>query len=81
MVLERVITSWDSYAEVEDSEGEGGGLKKSEVVNWYLEEIQEEIESEAELVQKKAIVEKVLDRLIYHVSLPHSYNYPHSFAR
>ncbi|CAG0901705.1 unnamed protein product [Darwinula stevensoni] len=55
-----------NFEEVGESEGEGGGLKKSEVVNWYLEEIQEEIESEAELVQKKAIVEKVLDRLIYH---------------
>lgn len=39
---------------------------KSEVVNWYLEEISGDIESQEELLEKKLVVEKVLDRLIYH---------------
>jgi len=38
------------------------------VVAWYLEQVQDVIESEEELLEKKALVEKVIDRLIYHVS-------------
>ena len=38
---------------------------KSQVVNWYLEEISGDIESQEELEEEKAVVEKVLDRLIY----------------
>lgn len=44
------------------------GVRKSEVVNWYLEQVSHLIETEAELVEKKSLIEKVLDRLIYHVS-------------
>ena len=32
---------------------------KSDVVSWYLDEIQEEIESQDELTEKRAMVEKV----------------------
>jgi DNA replication licensing factor MCM6 len=39
---------------------------KSDVVNWYLEEVSGDIESQEELLEKKILVEKVLDRLIYH---------------
>ena len=39
--------------------------KKSEVVDWYLEEISAEIDSQEELLEKKTIVEKVLDKLIF----------------
>ncbi|XP_073971809.1 minichromosome maintenance 6 [Rhodnius prolixus] len=42
------------------------GVRKSEVVNWYLEQVSHLIETEAELVEKKSLIEKVLDRLIYH---------------
>lgn len=42
------------------------GLKRSAIINWYLSELGEDIESEAELIEKKALVEKVLDRLTYH---------------
>jgi DNA replication licensing factor MCM6 len=38
---------------------------RSDVVNWYLNEISGDIESEEELVEQKLIVEKVVDRLIY----------------
>uniref|UniRef100_A0A3Q3XB74 DNA replication licensing factor MCM6 n=1 Tax=Mola mola TaxID=94237 RepID=A0A3Q3XB74_MOLML len=41
-------------------------LKKSAVVNWYLKEIESEIESEEELVNKKALIEKVLHRLVHY---------------
>nr|CAD7573393.1 unnamed protein product [Timema californicum] len=43
-----------------------GGVKRSELVSWYLEQIQELIESEVELLERKTLVEKVIDRLIYH---------------
>ena len=49
-------------------EGSSEGLKRSDVVAWYLEQVQDLIESEEELLEKKALVEKVIDRLIYHVS-------------
>lgn len=56
----------------ESQEGEEGsestGLRRSAIVNWYLSEMSGELESEAELVEQKVLVEKVLDRLTYHVS-------------
>nr|XP_002125719.2 DNA replication licensing factor MCM6-like isoform X1 [Ciona intestinalis] len=42
-----------------------GGSRKSEVVNWYLEQIADELETEQELMEKKTLVEKVLHRLIH----------------
>ena len=36
-------------------------------MNWYLKEIQEEIESVEELSEKKVLVEKVIERLVHHV--------------
>lgn len=44
-------------------------LKKSAVVNWYLKEIESEIDSEVELVNKKGLIEKVIHRLVHYVSL------------
>lgn len=43
-------------------------LKKTSVVNWYLKEIESEIESEEELVSKKGLIEKVIYRLVHYVS-------------
>lgn len=42
-------------------------LKKSEVVNWYLKEIESEIDSEMELINKKTMIEKVIYRLVHYV--------------
>merc|ERR1719431_737483 len=36
---------------------------KKDVVNWYLNELSDEIDTEEELVEKRKIVEKVLDKL------------------
>uniref|UniRef100_A0A673AWG2 DNA replication licensing factor MCM6 n=1 Tax=Sphaeramia orbicularis TaxID=375764 RepID=A0A673AWG2_9TELE len=41
-------------------------LKKSAVVNWYLKEIEAEIESEEELINKKALIDKVIHRLVHY---------------
>ncbi|KAJ4450240.1 MCM DNA helicase complex subunit mcm6 [Periplaneta americana] len=53
-------------AEREDQENSTEGLKRSDVVAWYLEQVADQIESEDELMERKALVEKVIDRLIYH---------------
>ncbi|XP_039292443.1 DNA replication licensing factor Mcm6-like [Nilaparvata lugens] len=42
------------------------GVRRSEVVAWYLEQIQDQIDSEEELLQKKNLVECVLNRLAFH---------------
>ncbi|XP_037537399.1 DNA replication licensing factor MCM6 [Nematolebias whitei] len=49
---------------VEDAEEEEE-LKKTSVVNWYLKEIEAEIDSEEELINKKALIEKVIHRLVH----------------
>lgn len=40
------------------------------MVNWYLKEIESEIDSEEELVNKKGLIEKVIHRLVHYVSPP-----------
>lgn len=42
------------------------GLKRSDLIEWYLTHIADQIESEDELLEKKELVEKVIERLIYH---------------
>jgi len=46
---------------------EDSGIRRSQLVNWYLEEIENEIETESDLVERKTVVEKVIYRLIHHV--------------
>ena len=38
-------------------------------MNQYLKDIESQIETEEELAEKKILVDKVLDRLITHVSI------------
>merc|ERR1711936_536018 len=40
-------------------------VHKKDVVAWYIEEVANDIESQEEIVEKKQIVEKVLDKLAY----------------
>ena len=49
-------------------ESSGEGVKKSEAVNWYLEQISEDIDTQEELVDRKLVIEKVIHRLIHKVS-------------
>uniref|UniRef100_A0AAQ5XJ97 DNA replication licensing factor MCM6 n=1 Tax=Amphiprion ocellaris TaxID=80972 RepID=A0AAQ5XJ97_AMPOC len=41
-------------------------LKKSAVVNWYLKEIESEIDSEEDLINRKGLIEKVIHRLVHY---------------
>lgn len=43
------------------------GVRQTDLVNWYLKEMEHEIESEAELVEKKNLVEKVIHKLVHMV--------------
>ena len=36
-----------------------------QVITWYLDEIENDIESEADLIEQKQVIEKVVDKLIY----------------
>ena len=49
-----------------EAEGSDSGMKRSDVVTWYLEQVADQIESEDELISRKNLIEKVIDRLIYH---------------
>lgn len=48
---------------IEEDGETGEGLRRSELINWYLSQ-REDIESEDELHQQKMLCEKVLDRLV-----------------
>ena len=39
------------------------------MVGWYIGEMEGDIESEAELLEKRTVIEKVIDRLVQHVSI------------
>ncbi|XP_048859472.1 MCM6 minichromosome maintenance deficient 6, like isoform X1 [Brienomyrus brachyistius] len=49
-----------------EERNEESSLKRSELINWYLKEMESEIESESELIAKKNLVEKVIHRLIHY---------------
>ena len=52
--------------EIEGADGDTDKTpKRSDVINWYLEEQIDDITSQDELVEHKQIVEKVVDNLIY----------------
>lgn len=40
------------------------GIKKSELVQWYLEQIQDMLENEDDLIERKVLVERIIDRLV-----------------
>merc|ERR1719397_2230703 len=58
------IRKKDNEAEAQ-AEQEDNLPRKSDVVNWYLEEQSDEIGSQDELLEQRRIVEKVVDRLVY----------------
>lgn len=57
----------ENNAESDDSESEG--IRRSDIISWYLETVvADQIETEEELIERKTLIEKIVDRLIYHVS-------------
>lgn len=44
-------------------------MRQSDLVNWYLKEIEADIETMQELAAKKLLVEKIVERLVHHVGV------------
>ncbi|KAG9463517.1 hypothetical protein GDO78_021578 [Eleutherodactylus coqui] len=65
------------YLQKMEESGDDCQLTKSDLVNWYLKEIENEIETETELILRKRLIEKVIYRLIHSVSILVSYNINH----
>merc|ERR1711911_276295 len=55
------------YLRRQEALDETESSRKSALINWYLNEISDEIETEEELTEKKLMVERVINRLIYQV--------------
>merc|ERR1711973_142363 len=53
------------YLKKKESEDKDKDITKKDVVAWYIEEVTNDIESQDEIVEKKQILEKVLDKLAY----------------
>ncbi|KAF8565113.1 hypothetical protein P879_06522 [Paragonimus westermani] len=51
-------------AVTDPSDQAGGAPKRSELINWYLEVVGEEFQTEAQLAECKLLVERIIDRLI-----------------
>jgi len=64
--LSNLIIMYMRREEAKREDEDWDGVKRSEVVAWYMEEIAGDIESEADLIKKKQLVDKVIERLIYH---------------
>lgn len=60
-----VLHMRNEEAKCEDADSDAG-MKKIEIINWYLEQVQDQIETEEELIARKTLIEKVIDRLINH---------------
>ncbi len=46
-----------------------GGARQSQLINWYLKEIEAELDSVEEVKSKKLLVEKIVERLVQKVSV------------
>ena len=58
---------FDASVDLETSE-QVGGVHKSELIAWYLEEVESQIENEQQLNEQTTLIEKIINRLINYVS-------------
>jgi len=47
-----------------ESDSTSAGVRKTELITWYLNEIESQIENEQQLNEQKALIEKIIHRLI-----------------
>lgn len=52
----------DTRMDTEESDSEG--IRRQDLISWYLESIEDQMENEDELIERKTLIEKVIDRLI-----------------
>lgn len=55
--------------ETNDNSEQIGGVHKSEVISWYLNEIESQIENEQQLNEQTVLIEKIINRLINYDSV------------
>lgn len=53
-------------ARFQDENIENDGMRRWDLVTWYLEQVAVQIDSEEELIEWKTLIEKVIDRLRSH---------------
>lgn len=68
-IVRMFFLNFHYITEILDSGEADPGTRKSELIDWYLNEIQNDIDTEEELIKRKLIIEKVIDRLITQVDL------------
>lgn len=54
---------------MDTEETDSEGIRREDLINWYLEQIGDEVETEDDLLERKTLIEKVIDRLVYHDSV------------
>ena len=53
-------------SKMDSGESDSEGVRREDLINWYLEQVGDDIESEDDLIERKTLVEKVIDRLMNH---------------
>jgi DNA replication licensing factor MCM6 len=67
------MITWEDYMKITEmimlrllrgEEENQEGVKKSEVIQWYLEEKEQELQSIEEMEEQKALIKKVIKKLV-----------------
>lgn len=53
-------------ARMDSGESDSEGIRRDDLINWYLEQVAEDLETEDDLIERKTLIEKVIDRLVNH---------------
>lgn len=53
-------------AKMDSGESDLDGVRRIDLVNWYLEQVDDEMDNEDDIIERKTLIEKVIDRLIQH---------------
>lgn len=66
-----VLHMRDEERKIDSGESDGDGIRRDDLINWYLEQVADDIESEDDLIERKTLIEKVIDRLVKHDQVIH----------
>ena len=59
-----IVPQQDGAEDQTGGEGSLGGMRKSQLVEWYLEQIESELHSETDYYSKRAMISSLIDRLV-----------------
>lgn len=66
-----VLHMRDEERRIDSGESSSEGMRRDDLINWYLEQVADDIESEDDLIERKTLIEKVIDRLVHHDQVIH----------